>query len=108
MYTTPKDAPLTYTFNEAADYAKQLNADRYLGHDDWRVPTNAELDVLQENREKGALRGTFKVTVTRSDPAGWYWTAREADFYDAWHQRLSSGYPEWLYESDSASLRCVR
>src|SRR5947209_8501955 len=46
MYTTPKDAPFTCTFNEAAAYAKQLNGHRFLGHDDWRVPTKHELNEL--------------------------------------------------------------
>jgi Protein of unknown function (DUF1566) len=37
-------------FNEAADYAKTLNRDRYLGHDDWRVPKEFELNQLFQNR----------------------------------------------------------
>src|SRR5207302_437178 len=44
MYTTSTDAPLPYTFDEAATYAKQLNKQRFLGHDDWRVPTKHELN----------------------------------------------------------------
>jgi hypothetical protein len=55
-YTTPEDAPLTYTFNEAAQYAGQLNATKYLGHDDWRVPTRRELDAMfvqQPRRDRG-------------------------------------------------------
>src|SRR5439155_1650460 len=46
MYTTPKDAPLTYTFNEARKYAEELDA---CGHQDWRVPTKGELNVLFQN-----------------------------------------------------------
>src|SRR5438105_898104 len=47
MYTPSSDAPRTYTFNEAAAYAKKLDED---GHKDWRVPTKAELNVLFNNR----------------------------------------------------------
>jgi hypothetical protein len=36
MYATPKDAPLTYTFNQAQKYGATLGAH---GHNDWRVPT---------------------------------------------------------------------
>jgi hypothetical protein len=47
MFATPKDAPLTLTFDEAAEYAKELDAQ---GHKDWRVPAKAELNVLFQNR----------------------------------------------------------
>lgn len=43
MYTTLADAPTTYTFNEALAYSKKMDAH---GHQDWRVPTKAELNVL--------------------------------------------------------------
>ena len=36
MFTTAADAPATCTFNEAQDYAANLEA---YGHRDWRVPT---------------------------------------------------------------------
>ena len=56
MYAVPADASISMDFNEAAKYAAKLDAH---GHEDWRVPTKAELDVLFQNREKGALKGTF-------------------------------------------------
>jgi hypothetical protein len=45
MYATPADAPLTMTFNEAAEHAKTANSQKACGHRDWRVPTKAELNV---------------------------------------------------------------
>src|SRR5258706_11342423 len=84
MYATPKDAPLTYTFNEAQKYAKKLDAH---GHQDWRVPTKEELNVLFNNR---AAIGGF--SVTGSLPAGWYWSASAYDEWYAWGQRFSDGY----------------
>src|ERR1022692_3528523 len=47
MYATPADAPLTYTFNQAQKYAANLDAHC---HQDWRVPTKGELNVLYNNR----------------------------------------------------------
>src|SRR5437763_4259493 len=47
MFTTANDAPLTMTFNEAANYALHLDAH---GHQDWRLPSRAELNVLFNNR----------------------------------------------------------
>jgi hypothetical protein len=43
MYTTPADAPLTMQWREARDYAARLDAH---GHDDWRLPSKAELNEL--------------------------------------------------------------
>jgi hypothetical protein len=62
MYTTPADAPLTMNFNEVANRAFRLIA---YGHEDWRVPTMAELGVLFNNR---AAIGGFN--VTGPSPAG--------------------------------------
>src|SRR5262249_39406190 len=82
METTPDDGPLTMKWKRAMDYAADLKAH---GREDWRLPTKAELNVLWENRDKGALTGTFN--VTGSHPAGWYWSSTEDD-YGAWDQRF--------------------
>jgi len=108
MYTTPADAPLTYTFNEAAEYARQLNVQKYLGHDDWRVPTKGELNELFRNR---AAIGGFN--ETGSNRTGWYRSSTlraEANEY-GWEQRFSRDGSQGisLTSSDrSLALRCVR
>jgi hypothetical protein len=88
MFATPKDAPVHCSFNQAADYAANLDAH---GHKDWRVPTKAELNVLFGNR---AAIGGFDTTC--SDPAGWYWSSSRFSFI-AWAQR-----------DGALALRCVR
>jgi hypothetical protein len=50
MYATPADASMTMEFNQAKGYAQGLNTQKAYGHDDWRVPTSAELNVLFNNR----------------------------------------------------------
>jgi hypothetical protein len=116
LYTTPTDAPLTYTFNEAAKYADQLNARKYLGHDDWRVPSKGELNVLFVNCNQGKLKGTFNDTGSFS--AGWYWSSTPLNDYIGWEQRFndyvgwaqrfSDGNPNLYYRFYDSSLRCVR
>ena len=104
MYATPRDAPLTYTFNQAQDtYAAQLNAH---GRKDWRVPTKNELNVLYENRNKGKLAGTFN--ETGSYPAGWYWSSSQYRDNYKWVQSLSNGDQNIGHRDFFASLRCVR
>jgi hypothetical protein len=99
IFTTPTDAPLAYTFNEAADYAAVLNREKSLGHDDWRVPNKGELNVLWENR---AAIGGFN--------AGWYWSSTPDDGYNllACEQRFSDGRQESYFKYYASSLRCVR
>src|ERR1017187_3593255 len=82
MYATPKDAPLTFTFNKAKEYAAALGA---LGHHDWRVPSISELTVLFQHR---AAIGGFN--ESGSYPAGWYWSSSQGGD-NAWGQRFSDG-----------------
>jgi Protein of unknown function (DUF1566) len=100
MYTTPADASLTMTFNDAQKYAANLDAH---GHQDWHVPTKAELNMLFNNR---AVIGGFDVTGFY--PPGWYWTASPYDGWNAWAQKLSDGYQNNFNKACSSSVRCVR
>src|SRR5215469_8095246 len=77
MYVTPADVRKTqgairlyFTFHAAKKCAQGANALKSYGHDDWRVPTKNELDVLFNNR---AAIGGFD--VNGSDPTGRYWSA---------------------------------
>ena len=100
MFTTAADAPATFTFNEAQDYAAKLDAH---GHLDWRVPTKDELNVLYRTR---AAIGGFHGTGSR--PAGWYWSSSQYSYYDAWAQRFSDGNQGYYAKHNGSSLRCVR
>jgi hypothetical protein len=99
MYAAPKDAPLTMTFGQAANYAANLDAH---GRKDWRVPSKAELNVLSQNR---AAIGGFD--TTGSVPAGRYWSSSRINFI-AWAQRFSERV-QYDYDRDyHSALRCVR
>jgi hypothetical protein len=100
MYATPADASLTMKFNEAQEYAAKLDAHN---HKDWRVPTQAELNVLFNNR---AAIGGFN--VTGSNPAGWYWSATPYLIWYAWGQRFSDGPQSYHYKDNLSSVRLVR
>jgi hypothetical protein len=105
LYTTPKDAPGTYTFNQAAEYAKNLDAH---GHHDFRVPSKDELNVLCENCDKGKLKGTFNETGSYS--AGWYWSSSAIKYLgSAWTQCFSNWNQHFdHFRFSKSSLRCVR
>jgi Protein of unknown function (DUF1566) len=103
MYATPADAKLTYTFNAAAEFAKEKSYQKVYGHGDWRVPTKAELNVLFNNR---AAIGGFNVSGTFTD--GWYWPS-DPDGATAWGQRFSDGSQFYnVGKENRLSLRLVR
>jgi hypothetical protein len=100
MYATPKDASMVCDFNQAAEYANNLDAH---GHLDWRVPTKGELNVLFQNR---AAIGGFN--ETGSHPGGWYRSSTPKSNSLAWVQRFSDGDQYSSDKSNDSSLRCVR
>jgi hypothetical protein len=102
MYTAPADAPLTLKWKDAMEYGARLDAN---GHHDWRVPTKAELSVLYENRDKGALKGTFNVTGALT--SGWYLSSTKHE-YGTWGQDFSNGFQFWIRDGRDLSFRCVR
>jgi hypothetical protein len=110
MYVMPEDAFLAIDFNQAAKYAEKLNAQNALSHNDWRVPTKEELNLLYKNKNKGSLKGTFNETGSPSD--GWYWSATDATFRGtgalASSQRFKDGFDYGMSMDQKASVRCVR
>src|SRR5215472_13859229 len=104
MFTTRFDAPRTLTFNEAADHAKHLMP-QIFSATTTGVCRRRDLNVLWQNRDKGALKGTFNVTGTA--PTGWYWSSTEYNDLNAWGQRFSDGKQNWSGKTNDSSPRCV-
>ncbi|MCE9506807.1 MAG: DUF1566 domain-containing protein [Alphaproteobacteria bacterium] len=108
MYAAPVDASMSMDFNAAAKYAKDLDIG---GKRDFRVPTKAELNVLYQNREKGALKGTFNLInclIDRRAPTDYYWSSELTGYGDACVQRFCSG-SQGISDMESVlSVRCVR
>lgn len=106
MFVAPEDS-LCSSFNNVARKVAQMNAQPYLGHADWRIPSKAELQVLYDNRNVGALAGTFD--DSGSFTRGWYYSSTQATGASAfWQQRFNDGAQNYFHESASASLRCLR
>jgi len=102
LYTTAADAPGAYTWNEALAYCRSLALG---GHDDWRVPTLAELALQFNNR---ADIGAFNETGRMDNATGYYWSSLQASDSEAWAQRFNDGYHEHPAKDIDSSLRCVR
>jgi len=102
MFVTPKDEEgIAYRFENAAQRVKNINKDKPCGHKDWRLPTKEELNVLFQNREKGALKGTFNMAGSQS-----YWSSTPKSGYWPWVQHFNDG--GQCYGGYNAIIRCVR
>jgi Protein of unknown function (DUF1566) len=105
IYTTPHDAPLEMTFNQAINYCANLDAH---GHRDWRLPASGELDEMFKNR---ATIGGFDLSP--SDDSGWYWSSQRADEDEgrlklAAVRHFSDGNRRLNFTFMLAPVRCVR
>lgn len=80
MFVTARDLPLTMSFNNAARFVEGLNEKKEHSHDDWRIPSLADLEILRENKNKGALMSTFKMAIgSGANLPGWYWSSTPYD-----------------------------
>ncbi len=104
MCATAADAPVSMSFNAAAQYAEELDAH---GHSDWRVPTIEELNVLYQNHEKGALKGTFNISGSPNLNAH-HWSSTPCFKDDGWYLEFSQGYRNTYTKSLDTYVRCVR
>jgi hypothetical protein len=97
MFATAKGSSGRMDFYDAVQYVKALDVH---GHQDYRVPTINELDVLYENQDKGALKGTFEQAT--------YWSSSEGLNIFAYYQRFSDGGQNFYSKYFALYVRCVR
>jgi hypothetical protein len=103
LYAAPADAPKTMSHEEATAYATALEVG---GRRDFRLPDKAELQVIFNNKNKGALKDTFNLWGATN--AKWYWTCEDADKGRAWTQGFNRGAFLQTYRDTPSSVRCVR
>lgn len=109
LYTMPHDVlgregfPLGLNFNAAAHHVDKLKA---YGHEDWRVPSEAELALLCANKDKGALKGTFD--LSNSATSAWYWSSTPNFKEEGRTQRLRDCYQSTHFKTYVSSVRPVR
>jgi len=111
FYTTAASATAPHIWSNAVNYCKALRAN---GYDDWRLPTGGgksggELGVLYDNREKGALKGTFEGSTGRASAYFWSSTHAKSQYQDgAWARSFNTGWDLPVMKNATASVRCVR
>lgn len=100
LFVAPQDDKTKMTFQAAVRKARTLTLGK---HSDWRVPSEAELNLLQAVHDEGALRGTF-------NPHAMYWAAPPPKAINNWCQTIANPADDrkGRYSMDRESIRFVR
>lgn len=81
--------PYPVNWNEAGDYVRQLNQERFGGYDTWRLPTINELATLITPTPQGSDHCMEPVF----DPGQkWLWSCDRCTYITAWYVSLDMGF----------------
>ncbi|MGE4299005.1 MAG: protein kinase [Desulfovibrionaceae bacterium] len=92
-------------WDEAAEYVAVLNARRWAGHADWRVPTMPELLTLVD--EPASLEA-YCVTPLFPSEHRLLWSADRATFMASWYLNAAMGFAASMDRTCMAWVRGVR
>jgi hypothetical protein len=94
------------TYADAEKYVSDLNAKRFAGYNNWRLPTLEEAMSLMEPTEKN---GDLYIDPVFDKTQRWIWTADKADSAGvAWVADFSNGYCSHFRVTYSHFVRVVR
>ncbi len=94
------------TYRDAEAHVRQLNAEKYGGYDDWRLPTLEEAMSLMESEKKN---GDLFIAPVFGQTQKWIWTADKKSAALAWVVIYYYGMcGDVLAETDLFYVRAVR
>lgn len=95
------------TAPKAWETGVKLNQQKWLGHDDWRVPTIAELESL---RKADCVDPAIDVSLFPRTESNWYWSssAEPGDQFDYWYLDFKDGVKEQDDKNLASFVRFVR
>jgi serine/threonine-protein kinase len=93
------------TLAEAREHVADLNAARFAGFDDWRLPTVDELCTLLTQPPEGDGHCVPPVLDPAPDPL---WTADRKSFTAGWFVSASMGFVGWQDDTCRFHVRAVR
>lgn len=99
--------PADYNWHQAHQAAEEANAQMLLGHNDWRLPSVAELRTLVA---KNCHAPAINSTLFPGTPSAIYWSSSvsAADHIGAWFVSFNNGNENTYYKDSSAYVRLVR
>ena len=119
---------MEYTIEEAYEYAKELNDEKFGGFEDWRVPTLDELKTIcsiEPYEYKGdyvswrawfegvrdfSSNGFFIVSELSQNVGkdGWYWSATQKNEKENYLLNYKEANTNYHLKTQSFYVRCVR
>ncbi|MDR3389891.1 MAG: DUF1566 domain-containing protein [Rudaea sp.] len=108
VWTADNVSPERLTFADAKKAIVAMNAARFGGYDDWRLPTITELLTLVDYTRHNPAIDT---DVFRNAKPNWYWSSSPgasspADY--AWGVGFGNGFSGYDHRSNDAFVRAVR
>jgi hypothetical protein len=97
-------SPNYMKYDKAKEYIKQLNDNRFAGHDDWRLPTLEEAMSLMEPEKKN---GDLYISEVFDKTQSWIWTADKEGRSAAWVVYFDSGNCFTYHVDNSGYVRAV-
>jgi hypothetical protein len=98
------------TWQQALDYVAKLNAEKYLGHNDWRLPNFAEIGSLVNKAQPDTAAWLNSQGFTNVQPGDFYWssTSYTNDPARAWAADMTYGNMRYLNKPNSNYVWPVR
>ncbi len=98
------------SWQQALDYVAKLNAEKYLGHNDWRLPNIEELESLLNKSQSDTAAWLNSQGFINVQPGDFYWssTSYSNDPAKAWAVDMTYGNMKYLNKPNSNFVWPVR
>jgi len=93
-----------FAWSQAVEHCQESS---YGGYSDWRLPNLYELKSLVDYTKYNPAIATSLINVKTDN---WYWSSSKyvSDPSYAWYVNFNSGFDNWLKQSDTDYVLCVR
>jgi hypothetical protein len=100
----------TVTWQHALDYVAKLNAENYLGHNDWRLPNSKELRSLVNNAQLNTAAWLNNQGFTNAQAGDFYWSSTSFvnNAVRAWVVDMTYGNTNYFNKSNNHYVWPVR
>jgi uncharacterized protein DUF1566 len=97
-------------WQHALDYVAKLNAEKYLGHNDWRLPNFTELESLVNRAQPDTAAWLNSQGFINAQAGDYYWssTSNSIDAGKAWVVDMSFGNVNYFNKANSHYVWPVR
>lgn len=93
------------TFEQTRQFVKDLNTQRFAGHNDWRLPTLQEAQSLMQVRKNESGLYIDPIFDTKQQ---WIWTADKESASQVWLVNFRFGFNDSFHPDYTIYVRCVR